>query len=847
MRPRLGSTMLPLVVLAALACACFARLAAAPSALIMDGARPSVDHANRGDPRPVGNDTTFVFLPRHLQVARTLREFGHVPAWDASGFGGRPLAGNPQAGLFYPPIWLFWTFPAPALLGWLTVAHLVWGGIGTYLLARSQGLGRWPATVAAGVFQASPYLLAQTFEGHAPHVWSACWFPWAFWAYLDLRAGRRRGLVRLPPILALSALAGHPQEWFLLVLALSIWAGADALLLAPRSGRAAARPVLGWAVALALCLGLVAIDLLPMLDALPWTARGVAGEPNPGPPRNYVVHLGSLLQLLSPRALGGPADFTGPDNYWESVLSFGLVPLLLISAGAVAIARGRSGREPIPRSARGWTVLAVASAWFAVGPNLGLFTAFHRLVPGMASFRVPARSLFLATLAGAMLAGFGTHELMHRYVCVLKWRRFAARLALMAGLLLGGLGVAILASGGDASPAHPEPSSARNTWGLGPAAGRILLDPAFGSVLAALVATTALGCFLRRGPASHAIGVLALVELAAQGQLLLRVTPADDVLGHDPIAAAILAAPPDPAGAPPRLRARDSLYLDLQAVRHGLEKTNVNDVFQLGHAAALYEQLYAVASTRHPLPRASFHMSTPEEQRRIRQAVFDRMAVAFLVSDRFEDDPGWPRLVTGRLPDGRPYTIQRNPGALPRAYVVPRAEVAADDAPAILKKFADSDPRHAVLMATDPLASTPSDHRQPFTPARWVGRDPDRPSIEVNTTAPGLLVVADTWMPGWSARLDGRPVPVLRGNLAQRVIPLPGPGVHHVDLEYHPPGLATGLCITIGSLAAWLLLAAIAHPSRRRPHPSAAARNAVAIRAFRVEATSVPRSRSTQI
>ena len=97
-----------------------------------------------------------------------LGEFGHPPAWDSSGFGGRPMVGNPQSGLFYPPVWLAWWSASPAALGWLTVGHLLWGGLGVYVLARGQGLGRWPATVAAGTFQASPYLLAQTFEGHYP-------------------------------------------------------------------------------------------------------------------------------------------------------------------------------------------------------------------------------------------------------------------------------------------------------------------------------------------------------------------------------------------------------------------------------------------------------------------------------------------------------------------------------------------------------------------------------------------------------------------------------------------------------------------------------------------------------
>ena len=41
--------------------------------LIVDGRRPSLDFANHGDPRPVGNDLTFVFWPHHLYVAKIVR------------------------------------------------------------------------------------------------------------------------------------------------------------------------------------------------------------------------------------------------------------------------------------------------------------------------------------------------------------------------------------------------------------------------------------------------------------------------------------------------------------------------------------------------------------------------------------------------------------------------------------------------------------------------------------------------------------------------------------------------------------------------------------------------------
>ena len=78
-------------VLMALGLACFARLIADPSGLIVDGERPSIDFANHGDPRPLGNDATFVFLPHHLYVAKVLARVWPLARLGRHGFR-RPAA-----------------------------------------------------------------------------------------------------------------------------------------------------------------------------------------------------------------------------------------------------------------------------------------------------------------------------------------------------------------------------------------------------------------------------------------------------------------------------------------------------------------------------------------------------------------------------------------------------------------------------------------------------------------------------------------------------------------------------------------------------------------------------------
>jgi hypothetical protein len=98
---------------------------------------------------------------------------------------------------------------------------------------------------------------------------------------------------------------------------------------------------------------------------------------------------------------------------------------------------------------------------------------------------------------------------------------------------------------------------------------------------------------------------------------------------------------------------------------------------------------------------------------------------------------------------------------------------------------------------------------------RVAGRVPGRWTIDWNAPAPGLLVVAETWDRGWSARVDGRPVPVHAVDGALLGVRL-GPGAGRLDLCYRPPGLAAGAALS-GLALATLLAAAL-----RRPAPKAA-------------------------
>lgn len=93
-----------------------------------------------------------------------------------------------------------------------------------------------------------------------------------------------------------------------------------------------------------------------------------------------------------------------------------------------------------------------------------------------------------------------------------------------------------------------------------------------------------------------------------------------------------------------------------------------------------------------------------------------------------------------------------------------------------------------------------------------VRREPGRWEIGWQSAEPRLLVVAESWTPGWRALVDGRARPVEAADGALLGVRL-GPGAGRAELRYRPPGLLAGAWT---SAAALLVLAVGASRRVRR-------------------------------
>ena len=157
--------------------------------------------------------------------------------------------------------------------------------------------------------------------------------------------------------------------------------------------------------------------------------------------------------------------------------------------------------------------------------------------------------------------------------------------------------------------------------------------------------------------------------------------------------------------------------------------------------------------------------------------------------------------------------IYRSLDSLPRAYLVGQTTRVADDA-AALAALADAEfePADKVVLFEPEIKSAGlSDELQSIKPAASTGRvtvssyEPERVALQVDLPAPGVLVLSNSWYPGWQATVDGQPVSILRANLLFRAVVVPA-GVHDVVFEFVPDGLRAGVA---AALLAGLVLAGL--------------------------------------
>ncbi len=131
------------------------------------------------------------------------------------------------------------------------------------------------------------------------------------------------------------------------------------------------------------------------------------------------------------------------------------------------------------------------------------------------------------------------------------------------------------------------------------------------------------------------------------------------------------------------------------------------------------------------------------------------------------------------------------------------------------------DPRHQLLLIKEDTSNPESlpkwNNKLREEKATLWRRGWNQMRVDCDNKNPGWLSLAVSYDPGWSARIDGKDVPIFQGNGAFMAIPLNKTGNQQVAMTYTPPGFRLGLWISgLSTLVAIFLLALSFWPSLRR-------------------------------
>jgi O-antigen/teichoic acid export membrane protein len=197
------------------------------------------------------------------------------------------------------------------------------------------------------------------------------------------------------------------------------------------------------------------------------------------------------------------------------------------------------------------------------------------------------------------------------------------------------------------------------------------------------------------------------------------------------------------------------------------------------------------------------------DQRSLTSPLLDLLNVKYVLTSKVVSLPSWTLHAQG---DG--IRVYRNEDVLPRAFVMTDGRrIVGDRAEALDALRAPGfDPRRQVVVegATAALGSTPP---RPtlgtFQAAEVIAYENTRVVVRTPVDSEGgILVLADVYVPGWTATVDGAPTTVLRANGLFRAVELPS-GAHTVEFRYRPLTVRIGGLLTAISGAVLLSLAGL--------------------------------------
>jgi len=703
---------------------------------------------------PLLSDVVHSMIPWQKAVRESVRN-RQAPLWNRFVAAGEPLLAVQQASALHPFTALSFLLPLASAWTFQMSARFFLALLGAYLLFRDMGCSGAPALVGAVGWAFGDFLVF--WIGYSVGN-SLAPFPLLILGLLRLcRDADRRAVGLTAAALVLVVLGGHPESLFFAVVGGGVFFVADLAA----AGRRRLRPFLLSLVAGVLALGLTAVQLLPLAQALPETAEHILR-----PPLFAMAGRSVSLSESARRAAAWMLPFVRSDGSRLEIRRDTAVPgaysgLLLLPLAWTGLAARHRYRWPL-------VALGVAGASMAL--RLAVATDLVARLP-LFGIAVLEYMVFLPAFSVCGLAALGADRLCQS----------EGRAAFLSGSAATLAGVGLLAA---------RLLAPLEAFGL---AEEFLRRRLLLLVLPSLALALAFSLLARR----RWSGIVAAIPL------LLLSTRVAEAGGVYPTCPASALAPrlrlldPVPRGAPERIVAVGELFLPNAATLYELEDVRGYESMTL----APFRQTFPLWCAPHG---AWWFNEVDELGRPFLSFLNVRWALA---PADYAAPSGW-RLVAAE----KAVALFENLRPLPRAFVPARLRVEPDAGRRLALLTSIDDFGRDGLLAAGPAPSENwrSNGRAAVRVGSYTGSSL---VLDVEAEEPAVIATSVTAWPGWNATLDGSPATPLSYNHAFLAFDVPR-GTHRLELRYLPASFVAGLGISLLTLAA--ALGAIILPMTKR-------------------------------
>lgn len=705
-------------------------------------------------------DTIRQMYPWKTLAVESLKQ-GKLPLWNPYNFSGTPLLANFQTAALYPisVIYLFMS----QINAWtvLVILQPLLAALFTYLYSRKVGMKAAGSTLAALSYGFSGFMAVWLEYNTVGQV--ILWLPCILLASEHLKEKPRAVWLGILAFTHASALlAGHPQVYAYTMMFSLLYAGFR--VQKKMWGYIAGFTGLG--------IGIAGLQIVPGIELIMNAARSPHEFSN-----LFTKILISPMQLLSlpfPNFFGNPATRTywPEDTFVGKVTTIGLVPLFFSFS---AFRRKDALTKLFIRSSIVLLLLITSNPLTAI---------LYRIPIPLITSSSPTLMAFLFAFSLAVTCGLGLDYWMTDSHSVKKLIRRT--------LEVGGVFVLLILA--TKLPLIPQLS------GHAPVALRAL-------VYGAMVSAATLGIFWV---------AIRLPKLRAPAIALLLIVHALDLFiffnRFNPFVPVALVFPQHTILSYLRDKAPDRYWgygtagipANFGAEYHIFSPEGYDPLYPKWYGEFLY-------GYRSGKPMEVFTNSTRSDAAISstfgdgglsdlnKQKILSALSVRYVL-DRTENagsEQTYPPAVVTPIHSFEEWRIFENLTASPRAYFADQIMIYKNAVEFGQIFFSPKTNMSHTALLTEEVTGVPRNTLGGS--AKILSYEPERLSIGTERDMAGLLVLTDTYYPGWQAVIDGNPTPIIRTNWTMRGVVVPA-GNHTVTMTYAPKNSYYGAILSMISI-----------------------------------------------